>query len=171
MQDWPVEEKMPNSTPASATSRSASAKTMVGDLPPSSSETGISFAAAFCARARPTSVPPVKETLRMAGCVTSRSPTTPPAPGRTEKSPGGRPAASTMRASSRQTSGLQEAGLSSTALPAASAGATFCASEAMGEFQGVIPATTPSGSCTDRVIASPRCGVSASSEVSRSAAM
>ena len=56
-----------------------------------------------------------------------------------------------MRASSSDTSGDQVAGFSSTALPAASAGATFCASEAMGEFHGVIAATRPIGSCTESV--------------------
>jgi hypothetical protein len=146
MQDCPVEEKIPNRIPAMARSISASAKTMVGDLPPSSSETGISFSAALRAMPRPTSVPPVNDTFRMAGWVTSLSPTVLPAPGKVEKMPGGSPAASTMRASTRQTSGLHEAGFSTTALPAASAGAIFWASDAIGEFHGVIPATTPSGS-------------------------
>ena len=74
-----------------------------------------------------------------------------PAPGSVENSPFGRPASSMMRASSSDTSGLQEAGLSSTALPAASAGAIFCASLAIGEFHGVIAATTPIGSCAEMV--------------------
>jgi hypothetical protein len=56
-----------------------------------------------------------------------------------------------MRASSSETSGLHEAGFRITALPAASAGAIFCASLAIGEFHGVIAATTPIGSCTDMV--------------------
>ncbi len=44
--------------------------------------------------------------------------------------------------------GVTSAGFSTTALPAASAGASFCASLAIGEFHGVIAAITPSGSCT-----------------------
>ena len=151
MQDCPVEENTPNITPATARSRSASAKTMVGDLPPSSRETAMNFSAALRAMPRPTSVPPVKETLRIAACVTNRSPTIDPAPGNVENNPFGSPAASMIRASSRQTSGLQEAGLSRMAFPAAKAGATFCASDAMGEFHGVMPAVTPSGSCTEKV--------------------
>lgn len=43
--------------------------------------------------------------------------------------------------------GVISAGLSTTAQPAASAGASFWASLAMGEFHGVIAPTTPSGSC------------------------
>ena len=55
-------------------------------------------------------------------------------------------------------------------MPAASAGASFCASLAIGEFHGVIAATTPSGSCTLMVRKSPRDGVSVSSRVSQAAA-
>ncbi len=43
-------------------------------------------------------------------------------------------------------SGVASAGLRITAFPAAIAGATFCISLAIGEFHGVIAATTPSGS-------------------------
>ena len=73
------------------------------------------------------------------------------APGSVENRPFGRPASSMTRASSRQTSGLHDDGFKRMALPAASAGATFCASEAIGEFHGVMPAVTPSGSWTDSV--------------------
>lgn len=48
-----------------------------------------------------------------------------------------------MRATARPTLGVTSEGLSSTALPAASAGAIFCASMVMGEFHGVIAATMP----------------------------
>src|ERR1700733_12143774 len=139
MQDWPVEEKMPNRTPAQAMSRSASANTIVGDLPPSSRDTVINLSAALRANDRPVSVPPVNETFLTVGCVTSRSPTIAPAPGSVENNPLGRPASSTMRASSSETNGLQDDGLSRIALPAANAGATFCASEGIGELHGVMP--------------------------------
>ena len=43
-------------------------------------------------------------------------------------------------------SGVASAGLRITAFPAAIAGATFYISLAIGEFHGVIAATTPSGS-------------------------
>ncbi len=51
----------------------------------------------------------------------------------------------------KPTSGDQPDGFTTTALPAASAGAIFCASEAMGEFHGVMAPTTPIGSHTDIV--------------------
>lgn len=42
--------------------------------------------------------------------------------------------------------GAHTGGFTTTAFPAASAGATFCASLAMGEFHGVMAPTTPIGS-------------------------
>ena len=53
---------------------------------------------------------------------------------------------SMSRASASDTSGVHSAGLRTTALPAASAGAIFCASLATGEFHGAIAPTTPIGS-------------------------
>ncbi len=143
---------------------------MVGDLPPSSRETGISLSAASRAIPRPTSVPPVNAIFLTSGWRTSASPTIDPLPGRTLSTPLGTPASSQMRASASEASGVTSAGFKMTALPAASAGASFCASEAMGEFHGVIAATTPSGSCTLIVMKSPREGVSDSSSVSTHAA-
>ena len=66
--------------------------------------------------------------------------------------------------------GVISAGLNTTAQPAARAGASFCASLAIGEFHGVMAPTTPSGSCTLMVMLSPRCGVMVSSNVSHAAA-
>ena len=51
-----------------------------------------------------------------------------------------------MRSSSTAVSGVSSAGFSTTVLPAASAGATFHDAIVSGKFQGVISATTPSGS-------------------------
>ena len=51
-----------------------------------------------------------------------------------------------MRSSSIAVSGVSSAGLSTTVLPAASAGATFHDAITIGKFQGVIRPTTPSGS-------------------------
>lgn len=56
-------------------------------------------------------------------------------------------------------------------MPAASAGASFWASLAMGEFHGVIAPTTPMGSWTLIVTYGPRDGVIASSAVSSAAAV
>ena len=57
---------------AAAASRSASANTTLGDLPPSSSVTRLIVAAAPAAIERPTSVEPVKAILATSGCSTSR---------------------------------------------------------------------------------------------------
>ncbi len=96
----------------------------------------------------PVVVPPVKETRLTSGCLVMASPMTEPLPGSTLTMPFGTPASSQIRASSSAISGVTSAGLTTTALPAASAGASFCASLAMGEFHGVMAATTPIGSCT-----------------------
>src|SRR5450830_1061161 len=139
------------STPATAWSRSASAHTMVGDFPPSSSEVGMSFSAARRAMPKPTVVPPVKAMRLIKGCLTRASPTIEPLPGSTLMMPSGTPACWAMRASSMAMRGVISAGLKTTAQPAARAGASFWASLAMGEFQGVMAPTTPSGSCALRV--------------------
>ena len=96
----------------------------------------------------PTLVPPVKAMRLMSGCLTSASPTMLPLPGSTLTMPSGTPACWQILASSRAMRGVISAGLNTMAQPAASAGASFCASLAMGEFQGVIAPTTPSGSLT-----------------------
>ena len=119
---------------------------MVADLPPSSSETGIILSAAMRAMCLPVEVPPVNDTRLTSGCLVMASPITEPRPGNTLTMPFGTPASSQIFASSSASSGVASAGLTTTALPAASAGASFCASLAMGEFHGVMAATTPMGS-------------------------
>ncbi len=161
---------MPEITPPSAFSKSASSNTMCGDLPPSSSPAGISRAPATAAIARPVSVPPVNDTIRTPGCATSAAPTSSPWPGSTVSRPSGRPASAQIRASSSASIGVSSEGLRITALPAASAGAAFCASAMIGEFHGVIAATTPKGSASDIEKYSPRGEVSSFCQVSQTAA-
>ena len=60
--------------------------------------------------------------------------------------PSGRPASSASRSNSSAVSGVSSAGLSTTVLPAASAGASFHEAIASGKFHGTISPTTPSGS-------------------------
>ncbi len=95
---------------------------------------------------RPTSVEPVKHTLRTAGWATKRSPTTLPLPGRICRTPSGRPDSSASSPIRSALSGVSSAGLTTTVLPAASAGAKPHPAMAMGKFQGTMTATTPSGS-------------------------
>ena len=59
---------------SAARSQSASAKTMFGDLPPSSREIRFISRDANSMIRRPISVEPVKEIFRISGCVTSASP-------------------------------------------------------------------------------------------------
>ena len=64
---------------------------------------------------------------------------------RTLSQPGGRPASCSSSASSSAESGVWEAGLSTTAQPAASAGAILCATRLSGKLNGEIAPTTPIG--------------------------
>ena len=73
---------------------SASAKTMLALLPPSSRVTRFTWSAQPAMICLPTSVEPVKQTLRTSGWVTKRCPTTDPWPGSTVNTPSGSPASS-----------------------------------------------------------------------------
>ena len=59
--------------------------------------------------------------------------------------PGGRPASTQISAKASAVSGVYSAGLSTTVLPQASAGAIFQASISSGKFQGMICPQTPTG--------------------------
>ena len=89
---------------------------------------------------RPTSVEPVNATLATSGCSTSRCPHVRPGPATTLTTPSGMPAASAIRSNSSAVSGVSSAGLSTTVLPAASAGASFHDAIVSGKFHGVISA-------------------------------
>ena len=94
---------------------------------------------------RPTSVEPVKETTFTSGCSTSGSPTSPPEPMTTLKTPAGSPASSNTRASATTEAGVSVAGLITIVLPAIRAAMDFQAGIAIGKFQGVTNAQTPTG--------------------------
>ena len=133
-------------TAFASSSSDTSASTTLADLPPSSSVTRLSVSAATPAIVRPTGVDPVNETWSTCGWRVSRSPTTRPLPGTRLNAPAGSPASSKTRASSKAASGVSPAGLSTTVVPAASAGTTFTTTWCSGRFHGVIAATTPTGS-------------------------
>ncbi len=92
--------------------------------------------------------------MRTNGCFTNASPITEPRPTSTLNKPLGKPASSKIFANSSAIKEVTSAGFKMTALPPANAGANFCTSLAIGEFHGVIAATTPTGSCTLMVIKS-----------------
>src|SRR5215210_1996116 len=70
----PVAAKMPETTPLAAASTSTSSNTMLGDLPPSSSETLAMWSAASFITSLPVSVEPVKATLSIPGWRTRADP-------------------------------------------------------------------------------------------------
>ena len=145
-QSWPALPKTAPGAAAAAAWMSASANTTLADLPPSSKVTRLIVCAAPAAIVRPTAVEPVKATLATSGCSTSRCPQVRPGPATTLTTPSGIPASTAIRSNSIAVSGVSSAGLSTTVLPAASAGASFHAAIVRGKFHGVISATTPSGS-------------------------
>ena len=118
---------------------------MFGLLPPSSRLTGIRFWLAYCMISRPVVVSPVKAILRIRLEEASGLPASAPNPLTTLSTPSGRMSAISS-ISSMIEAGVCSAGLSTTALPAASAGASFQVAISSGKFQGMIWPTTPSGS-------------------------
>ena len=78
--------------------------------------------------------------------MTNRWPTTEPLPGSTWNTSSGIPASRASSASRIAVSGVSSAGLSTTVLPAARAGAKPQAAIGIGKFHGTITPTTPSGS-------------------------
>ena len=102
----------------------------------------------------------------MPGWLTSASPITLPRPITRLNTPGGMPERLMISASAQAQPGTRSAGLSTTQLPKASAGAIFHAGMAIGKFHGVIRPTTPTGS---RVISTPMPGRTDGSELARQA--
>src|SRR5437588_10208926 len=117
--------KTPNSAPSMAASKSASAKNMLGDLPPSSSVTRFTVSAASFTMIFPTLADPVKAILLTSGCLTSGDPQVSPKPVIMLTTPLESPTSSNHFASSRTVNGVCSAGFSTHVQPAASAGANF----------------------------------------------
>ena len=92
MQRSPLREKTPNRAESIAASRSASANTTHGDLPPSSMDRPLRLAAALRKIVWPVVVSPVKEISGTSGCLTRASPASSPRPLTRLNTPSGRPA-------------------------------------------------------------------------------
>ena len=93
----------------------------------------------------PTALEPVKWIIWVPAWLTSRSPIS-WSPVTTLNTPAGRPASASSSAISRPPdSGVSGDGLSTTALPSASAGAVTRMPRMSGKFHGVITPTTPTG--------------------------
>ncbi len=117
---------------------------MVAELLPSSSVT--IFMPASLAICRPTGGLPVKLTMLVRSSITILLPMVAPEPTTTCSTPSGRPASASSSASRSAVSGVLEAGLRTTALPPASAGATLCETRLSGKLNGEMAAITPRGS-------------------------
>ena len=90
----------------------------------------------------------MKVTLRTFGSETKASPTVAPEPVTHWIAISGIPASSSNSVSFNADNGVSDAGLMITALPAASAGPTLCATRFNGKLNGDIAATTPTGTRT-----------------------
>ena len=93
---------------------------------------------------RPTSVEPVNAILSIPSASTMACPISGP-PARTLTTPGGRSHSAMISARVRAVSGVVSAGLRTTVLPVARAGAIFHAAISSGKFHGMIWPATPSG--------------------------
>ena len=144
MQLWPANEKALAASFVAAASRSASASTSTGVAFPSSRLTRLRGARS--ASFQPTSPEPVNVITRTRSSSTRTSPSSEAGPTTTLSQPGGRPASVASSARRSAESGVCEAGLRTTAQPAASAGASLCATRLSGKLNGEIAPTTPTGS-------------------------
>ena len=118
---------------------------MLGDLPPSSSDTRARLFAASCMINFPTAVEPVNAILST-GDFVSAAPVVSPGPVITLSTPSGTPASWASFASHSAVSGVSSAGFKTDVFPNARAGATFHDAITNGKFHGMICAHTPTGS-------------------------
>ncbi|MCY1241314.1 hypothetical protein D9M72_542080 [compost metagenome] len=145
-QVWPALRYFDTIAPSTAASRSASSNTMKGALPPSSIDTFLMVDAVCAISTRPTSVEPVKVSLRTSGLLLISPPMALADPVTTDSTPAGMPARSASATSASAVSGVCDAGLSTMVQPTASAGPALRVIIAAGKFHGVIAAHTPTGS-------------------------
>ena len=132
--------------PSTAAGTSASSKTRNGALPPSSIEHETTLSDASDSSSRPTSVDPVKESLRTRGSDTiARTTSRERRVVRTFTTPSGTPACSSIEQISSVVSGVSAAGLMTQVQPAASAGPILRVAIAAGKFHGVTSTETPIG--------------------------
>jgi hypothetical protein len=124
---------------------------MKGALPPSSSESFLTVSADWRIRMRPTSVEPVKESLRTFAFEHSSLPMVSASPVTMLSTPFGMPARSASSAMASAENGVCSAGLSTTVQPAARAGPALRVIIALGKFHGVIIADTPIGCLITRI--------------------
>src|SRR6266511_2476785 len=126
-----------------AVDTSASAATISGVALPSSRFTRFFGARSFSFQ--PTPLEPVNVISLPRSSSTRTSPISGAGPTSTLSQPGGSPASSSSSARNSADRGVWLAGLSTTAQPAASAGAILCATRLSGKLNGLMAPTTPIG--------------------------
>src|SRR5271166_4550023 len=124
---------------------------MAGALPPSSSETFVTFSEAARITSTPPSTLPVKLTMPTFGFEASAWPTTVPEPKTRLNTPLGRLDLATSSANLKAFTGVSQLGLITMVFPVTSAGAILRAIRKNGKFQGRIPAITPIGILKSRM--------------------
>ena len=142
MQIWPEFIIPPQAAALAARSRSASARTIIGSLPPSSRLTGVRVSAARAITLRPVLSEPVNWTK---STLSTRAPPVSPIPCTQSKTSG--PPISCFQASttSARPSGVNSEGLTTTAAPACRAGIASPSERISGKFQGLMMPTTGCG--------------------------
>src|SRR6202040_1607240 len=145
-QVWPALRYFEAIAPLTAASMSASSKTMNGALPPNSNDNFLTVPAHCCISNLPTSVEPVKVSLRTIGFEVSSPPTSFDGPVTQEKTPFGTPARSASSHRAKAENGVAVAGFNTILKPAPKAGPALRVIIAAGKFHGVIAAHTPIGS-------------------------
>ena len=151
LHDCPELVHMLATSRATTAARSASSRTMLADLPPSSCATRFTVGAARRATSMPARVEPVNDTMSTSGWAARAAPTVAPSPCTRLNTPAGTPASSRISVNTMALSGDTSDGFSTIVQPAASAGATLHATWFIGQFHGVIRAHTPTGSRTSNV--------------------
>src|SRR5438067_12787966 len=156
-QVWPALRYFEAITPLTAASMSASSNTMNGALPPNSSDNFLTVPAHCSISNLPTSVEPVKVSLRTIGFEVISPPISLEPPVTQEKTPFGTPARSASSHNAKAEKGVAVAGFSTIVQPAAKAGPHFRVIIAAGKFHGVIAAQTPIGSLITTIRLSAAC--------------
>src|ERR1700730_15463748 len=154
---WPAFRYFEAIAPLAAASISASSKTMNGALPPNSSESFLTVPAHCSLSNLPTSVEPVKVSLRTIGFDVISPPISLEPPVTQEKTPFGTPARSANSHNAKAEKGVAVAGFSTIVQPAARAGPDLRVIIAAGKFHGVIAAVTPIGSLVTTMRLSEAC--------------
>src|SRR3569623_1505549 len=134
MQVCPVAANMPAKAPLQALLRSASAKMILGDLPPSSMMTGVNVLLAAAEMARPAPALPVKLILSRPLALASAAPVR-ASPVTTLKTPAGKPACSISLLNSSVVTEACSDGLTTTQLPAARQAASLLPSSDVGAVE------------------------------------